>query len=111
LVFVDDGWQSTCGGGLGIMFFRQVSVLSLPLPNTVSLLLESVLHCCVPGVYCLCCTWSDFELRTVGLTSNLRWRVARSSRTRFSLFFTSGNSALVHGSTRQILGTIKLTRI
>ena len=47
-------------------FFRQVSVLSLPLPNTVSLLLESVLHCCVPDVYCLRCTQSDFELRTVG---------------------------------------------
>jgi len=48
-------------------FFRQVSVLSLLLPNTVSLLLESVLHCCVPDVYCLRCTWSDFELRTMGL--------------------------------------------
>jgi len=68
-------------------FFSQFSVLSLPLPNIVSLLLESVLHCCVPDVYCLRCTRSDFELRTVGLKSNLRWRVARSSRARFLVSF------------------------
>jgi len=37
LVFVDDEWQSTCGGLSWHHFFSQVSVLSLPLPNTVSL--------------------------------------------------------------------------
>jgi len=34
VVFVDDEWQSTCGGLSWHHFFRQVSVLSLPLPNT-----------------------------------------------------------------------------
>ena len=42
---------------------------------------------------------------------NLHWGVSRSSRARFFVcFVASGNSALVHGSARQLLGAIKQTK-
>jgi len=44
-------------------FLYIVSDLSLPLPNSVGKC-PTLLHI---YVYCLCCTWIDCELQTVGL--------------------------------------------
>jgi len=49
---------------------------------------------------------------SVGVKAKLHWGVARSSRARFFVcFVASGNSALVHGSARELLGAIKQTEI
>jgi len=65
LVCANDEWESTCGGGLGIIFWTKYQICQRRCQT--QLLLESVIHFCVSNVYCLCCTWTDCELATVDL--------------------------------------------
>ena len=44
------------------------------------------------------------------LKANLHWGLARSCQAQSFVFFAPGNSALVHGSARQLLGAIKQTK-
>jgi len=62
-------------------------------------------------VSCHIFSWPACAIAQAIVKANPHWGVARSSHARFFVWFVaSGNSALVHGSARQLLGAMNQTK-